>query len=61
MCHLATLVVFGERSPNVTVNDGLILSAPMLAPMIIKLTSNPFSFSTISGCPEVIRRLEAVP
>jgi len=33
----------------------------MLAPMILKLTSRPFSFSIISGCPEVMWRFMATP
>ena len=49
MYHLATVVVFGARSPNITVNDGLILSPPMFAPTIMKLISNPLSLSIISG------------
>ena len=48
-------------SPNVTVNDGDARLFPSCASIISNFMSKPFSFSIISGWPDVILRFLAMP
>ena len=59
--HCAVMVAPGAILPRSTVSELLPALAPTCEPMILKLTSRPFSFSTICGWADEIVRLPAPP